>query len=141
MTIDDGGVLDADADIWKWTDMKGDVHYVNTLKPIYTWLDEAGKVWYSDKPDHENAVSVELVWHSTGDSVEEAQATAEKQAKPHDTWAYVGETPEDRLQRENAEKYYWRARTASTPRTQGSMQMSYASRVSDRLRHSPAASV
>lgn len=101
-----GIVLDADADIWKWTDMKGDVHYVNTLKPIYTWLDEAGKVWYSDKPDHENAVSVELVWHSTGDSVEEAQATAEKQAKPHDTWAYVGETPEDRLQRENAEKYY-----------------------------------
>jgi len=102
-----GGIaLDANADIWKWTDAKGDVHFVNTLKPIYTWIDETGKVWYADKPGHEDAVSVELVWHSTGDSIEEAEAAAEQDKKPHDTWAYVGETPEDRLERENAEKYY-----------------------------------
>lgn len=96
----------ANADIWKWIDVKGNTHYVDTLKPIYTWLDETGKVWYSDKPDHENAVSVELVWHSTEDSVDEMTAKAEPEKKRGDTWAYDGETPDERYEREKAEAYY-----------------------------------
>ena len=96
----------AHADIWKWTDAHGKIHFVNTLKPIYTWLDETGRVWYSDTPDHEDAVSVELVWHSPGDDAEAAADEAEAEAAPHEKWAYVGETPEERLERENAEKYY-----------------------------------
>jgi len=96
----------ADADIWKWEDVKGETHYVNTLKPIYTWLDEAGKVWYSDKPDHEGAVSVELVWHSTGDAVDEITGQAKVEPKRGDKWAYEGETPDERYEREKAEAYY-----------------------------------
>jgi hypothetical protein len=101
-----GFALNANADIWRWTDTYGKIHFVDTLKPIYTWVDESGKVYFSDKPDHEDAVSVELVWHSTGNDVKSAEATLAPEKKPHDTWAYVGETPEDRLEREKAEKYY-----------------------------------
>ena len=101
-----GFTLNANADIWRWTDAHGKVHFVDTLKPIYTWLDESGRLWYSDKPDHEDAVSVELVWHSTGNNIDEAESRLAPEKKPHDTWAYVGETPEDRLEREKAEKYY-----------------------------------
>lgn len=92
----------ARADIWRWVDALGETHYVDTMTPIYTWLDEDGKVWFADTPDHEDAVSVELIWHSNGDSVEEAEEEAEK----GDRWAYVGETPEDRNKREQAEDYY-----------------------------------
>ena len=52
------------ADVWKWVDAAGNAHYVDTLTPIYTWVDEFGKVHYGDTPDHEDAVQVELVWHS-----------------------------------------------------------------------------
>ena len=97
--------LNANADIWKWTDAHGKIHFVNTLKPIYTWV-EGGKVFFADKPGHEDAVSVELVWHSTGSDAEEAAKDAAEKAAPHEKWAYVGETPEERLERENAEKYY-----------------------------------
>jgi len=100
-----GFSLPANADIWKWTDAFGKVHFVDTLKPIYTWVEE-GRVFFSDTPDHEDAVSVELVWVSTGNDIEQAEAETKKQAAPHEKWAYVGETPEERLQRENAEKYY-----------------------------------
>ena len=96
----------ANADIWRWDDAQGDTHYVNTLTPIYTWIDETGKVFFSDTPDHEGAVSVELVWHSTGDSVEEAAAETKPEKKPGDTWAYEGETPDERYEREKAEAYY-----------------------------------
>ncbi len=54
------------ADIWKWVDTHGDVHFVDSKTPIYTWTDEQGRVFYSDTPDHEAAVSVELIWVSTG---------------------------------------------------------------------------
>ena len=54
------------ADVWKWVDAKGTTHYVDTMTPIYTWEDEHGKVHYSDTPDHEDAVSVQLMWHSSG---------------------------------------------------------------------------
>ena len=63
----------AHADVWKWVDAKGDTHFVDTDRPIYTWLDENGKVYYADKPGHDSAVSVELIWHSEGtlDEVEQ----------------------------------------------------------------------
>jgi hypothetical protein len=95
----------AGADIWKWTDAHGKIHFVNTLKAIYTWVED-GKVYFSDTPDHEDAVSVELVWHSTGSDVQAAAEEAREEAAPHEKWAYVGETAEERLERENAEKYY-----------------------------------
>jgi hypothetical protein len=95
----------AQADIWKWTDAHGKIHFVDTLKAIYTWVED-GKVFFSDTPDHETAVSVELVWHSAGDDLEAAAKEEEEERLAHDKWAYVGETPEERLQRENAEKYY-----------------------------------
>lgn len=96
----------ANADIWKWDDAQGETHYVTTTTPIYTWIDESGKIWYSDTPDNVDAVSVELVWHSTGDSVEEVAAESEAEKEPGDTWAYEGETPDERYEREKAEAYY-----------------------------------
>ena len=100
-----GVVTCANADIWKWKDAHGKIHFVNTLKAIYTWVED-GKVFFSDTPDHESAVSVELVWHSTGSDVDAATEEAKQEAAPHEKWAYVGETAEERLEREKAEKYY-----------------------------------
>ncbi|MDJ0760686.1 MAG: DUF4124 domain-containing protein [Woeseiaceae bacterium] len=57
--------LFASADVWKWTDAKGKVHYVESDRTIFTWV-ESDRVFYSDSPDHEDAVAVVLVWHSTG---------------------------------------------------------------------------
>ena len=56
----------AHADVWKWVDANGKTYFVDTMKPIYTWIDEFGKVHYGDTPDHEDAVRVDLVWHSPG---------------------------------------------------------------------------
>lgn len=56
----------AHADIWKWVDAQGDIHFVDSMTPIYTWTDEQGRVFYSDTPDHITAVSVELIWISVG---------------------------------------------------------------------------
>jgi hypothetical protein len=61
-----GFSLPADADVWKWVDANGKTYFVDTTKPIFTWVDEFGKAHYSDTPGHEDAVSVELVWHSSG---------------------------------------------------------------------------
>ena len=61
-----GLALPAYADIWKWVDANGKTHFVDTKTSIYTWVGEDGKVHYADTPDHEDAVSVELVWHSPG---------------------------------------------------------------------------
>lgn len=94
------------ADIWRWTDPLGQDHYVDTLTPIYVWLDDEGKVWYADTPGHDDAVKVRLAWHSAGDSVEEAEAEAAEQQERRDARAYEGETEEERLKREQAEQYY-----------------------------------
>ena len=66
----------ASADVWKWTDAMGKVHYVESDRTIFTWV-EADKVFYSDSPDHEDAVAVVLVWHSKG-SVEDLQQGGSK---------------------------------------------------------------
>jgi hypothetical protein len=95
----------ANADLWTWTDAKGVRHTVTSAKPLYTWLDESGKVHYSDTPDHEDAVSVELVWHSAGNLEETAGSKpgAEKSAGSN---AHPGETEAERVAREQAEAYY-----------------------------------
>lgn len=93
------------ADVWRWTDANGDVHFVDTEIPIYTWVDEVGNVWFSDTPDHEDAVSVMLVWHSPAESVEEAVAEYESTMASNDP-EFANESPAEREQREQAEAYY-----------------------------------
>jgi hypothetical protein len=103
-----GICLSANADVWKWVDALGKTHFVDTMKPIYTWVDEFGKVHYSDTPGHEDAISVELVWLSTG-TLDEVSETADK--PDSDGYAYAGETAEDRAEREKAEAYYCKRAT------------------------------
>jgi len=78
-----GFCLTANADVWKWADANGKTHFVDTMTPIYTWVDDFGKTHYGDTPDHEDAVSVELVWHSSG-FLEEAGEGGGK-AEPDET--------------------------------------------------------
>lgn len=101
-----GFCLTANADVWKWVDAFGKMHFVDTVKPIYTWVDEFGKVHYADTPGHEDAVSVELVWHSTGSLDQAAESEDESGG-----YAFPGETAEDRAEREKAEAYYCKRAT------------------------------
>ena len=55
----------ASADVWKWVDANGKTRYVDSQNPIFTWT-ENGSVYFSDKPDHQAAMRVQLVWHSAG---------------------------------------------------------------------------
>lgn len=97
--------LPAVADVWKWVDATGKTHFVDTRKAIFTWVDENGKRYYSDTPGHEDAVSVQLVWHSSG--------TLEDLKNPgtENGYAYPGETAEERAERETAEAYYCKRAT------------------------------
>lgn len=97
----------AHADIWKWVDANGKTHFVDSKRPIYTWVDDNGKLHYADSPEHEDAVSVELVWHSEG-SLED---TANAASSGDGGYAYPGETAEDRAERERAEEYYCKRAT------------------------------
>ena len=100
--------LNANADVWKWVDAFGKTHFVNTMTPIYTWVDEFGKIHYSDTPDHEDAISVQLVWLSAG-TLDETEGPAEEPESGG--YAYLGETAEDRAEREKAEAYYCKRAT------------------------------
>lgn len=104
-----GFCLTAEADVWKWVDAGGKTHFVDTMKPIYTWVDEFGKSHYSDTPDHEDAVSVELVWHSAG-TLEDVAPDGEQTAA-NGGYAYPGETAAERAEREKAEAYYCKRAT------------------------------
>jgi len=101
-----GFCVSASADIWKWVDAAGKTHFVDTTTPIYTWVDEFGKIHYADKPDHEDAVSVELVWHSVGTLDDLEGKSGEAADTESDGYAYPGETAEARAEREKAEAYY-----------------------------------
>jgi hypothetical protein len=92
----------AQADVWMWTDSSGQTHFVDTDTPIYAWVDENGDYHYSDTPEHEDAVSVRLVWISGG-TIEDVQKAEDESGAGY---AYPGETPEDRARRENAEAYH-----------------------------------
>jgi len=98
-----GSCLSANADIWKWVDAEGDIHLVDSDRPIYTWIDEYGQDHYADTPGHEDAVSVELVWHSSGE-LENLQSDASTEDGSFDP--HLGETEAEREQREKAEEYY-----------------------------------
>lgn len=95
--------IGAHADIWKWLDAQGKTHFVDTNKTIFTWVDEFGKIHYSDKPDHEDAVSVQLVWHSTG-KLQDLDSQGPEKTRQNN--AYPGESVEERQEREMAEAYY-----------------------------------
>lgn len=89
----------AHADVWKWVDASGKTHFVDTNTAIFTWTDDGGDVHYSDTPDHEDAVAVQLVWHSSG--------TLEEMTKvPVVDGGVVEETEGERLEREQAEAHY-----------------------------------
>ena len=98
----------AQADIWKWVDVEGKTHFVNSERPIYTWIDEHGKRHYADQPGHEDANSVQLVWHSEG-SLDEPETVAATSSGSG--YAYPGETAEERAERERAEDYYCKRAT------------------------------
>jgi hypothetical protein len=98
----------ANADVWKWIDINGKMHFVDTMTPIYTWVGDLGKINYSDTPDHEDAVSVVLVWVSKGNLEKIGEKTAEDES---DGYAHAGETAEERDERENAAAYYCKRAT------------------------------
>ena len=91
----------ANADVWKWVDANGKTHYVDSDKSIYTWRDDTGRVFYSDKKDHDDAVLVQLVWHSRG-----TVAELEEEKPDNRLYAYEGETEEQRIAREAAQEHH-----------------------------------
>ena len=95
----------AAADIWKWVDDDGKTHFVDTSTAIFTWTED-GRTFYSDTPDHEDAIAVQLVWVAKGtlDNLESA-------ANSSDGYAYPGESPDERAEREDAEAYYCKRAT------------------------------
>lgn len=103
-----GFCLMANADVWQWQDRLGKTHFVDTQTPIYTWVDDVGKVHFADKPDHEDAVSVELVWHSAGTIADVENTEDESESSGH---AVPGESAEERAEREKAEAYYCKRAT------------------------------
>lgn len=105
-----GFCITANADVWRWVDAAGKTHYVDTMQTIYTWVDEFGKVHYGDTPDHEDAVSVELLWHSTGSLVAKNESDKDSESGSGGN-ALPGETAEDRAEREKAEAYYCKRAT------------------------------
>jgi hypothetical protein len=110
-----GLCLSAKADVWKWTDAYGETRYVDTMTPIYTWLDDNDKVHYSDHPEHENAVAVVLVWHSKG-RLSDAQRTANEDSGNSSSPSQrsdidPNESEGDRIERERAEAYYCKRAT------------------------------
>ena len=97
-----GGAL---ADIWKWVDANGETHYVDTNTAIFTWVED-GRTFYSDTPDHEDAVAVQLVWVSKG-TLDDLKSAAESS----DGYAFPGETPEERAEREKTEAHFCKRAT------------------------------
>jgi hypothetical protein len=98
----------AQADVWSWLDVHGDIHFVDSKTAIFTWVDELGKVHYSDKPGHEDAVGVQLVWHSTGQLADVEGSDSESARRDG---GHPDETPADRHEREMAEAYYCKRAT------------------------------
>lgn len=93
----------AAADIWKWIDSNGESHFVSTNTAIYTWV-ENEKVFYSDTPDHEDAVLVQLIWHSKGTLKEPVPDDGQLAAAAGGD-VLPTETPAERAEREAAEAH------------------------------------
>ena len=103
-----GLCVSANADVWRWIDGQGETHFVDTMRPIYTWQDDFGKVFFADKPNHVNAVSVELIWHSS-DSLEEVENGDEDKSGSNEL--LPGETEAEFEERRQAEAYYCKRAT------------------------------
>jgi hypothetical protein len=101
-----GMCASANADIWTWADLKGDLHFVNTNTTIYTWLDEYSRVQFADTPGHESAVLVDLVWHSAANDLPEEEGGGSAQPPVKESKAWPGETEAERFERQAAEAYY-----------------------------------
>ena len=95
----------ANADIWKWVDALGKTHFVSTMRQSAGSSAHPTKVHYADHPDHADAISADLVWHSVG-SLEKTDGSASASASKEDGYAYPGETAEQRAERKRAEEYY-----------------------------------
>jgi len=95
----------AAADIWKWVDAEGQTRFVDTSTAIFTWSED-GEFFYSDTPDHEDAIAVQLVWVAKG-TLEDM----ENAANSSDGYAFPGESPDERAEREDAEAYYCKKAT------------------------------
>ena len=91
----------AQADVWMWVDAEGERRFVDTNTPIYTWKDERGEVRYSDTPDHEDAVSVELVPVSS----ESLADLVKDRDRPEWHYAYSSEAQKERARRKKAQAY------------------------------------
>ena len=91
----------ASADVWMWTDALGKTHFVDTARPIFTWVGDDGRVHFSDMPDHANAVAVQLVWHSSG-SLDDLDENAETDPEA----LRAGETEIERQARQQAQAEY-----------------------------------
>jgi len=98
-----GVSVTASADVWSWVDAGGTRHFVDTNTPIYTWVDEFGKSHYSDTPEHEDAVSVELIWHGD-ESLSDLESGPDEEGGEEQ--ALPGETQEEFAQRKAAQAYY-----------------------------------
>jgi hypothetical protein len=100
-----GITVQAEADVWKWIDAKGNTHYVDTMKTIYTWIDGSGEVHYSDTPEREDAVTAELIWHSSG-TLDDLDAAV---AQPAEEFATEGEADPGEPDAQAADYYCRRA--------------------------------
>ncbi len=93
------------ADVWKWTDADGVTRFVDSQKPIFTWQED-GKVYFSDTPDHQDAVAVELVWHSSGRLEDFVNSEPEVLRDEHGEYVIVPETAMEKSAREAAKANY-----------------------------------
>ena len=79
--------------------------------PIYTWTDEFGRVFYSDTPGHEDAVSVELIWVSPG-SLADTQPEADNALPITGGRIFAEETQEEIEAQAQARKEFCEKATA-----------------------------
>ena len=100
-----GVCFSASADIWRWVDPQGKIHYVDSNTPIWTWVGADGLVYYSDIPESRSAVRVALQWHATGQLTAQTQSRDDDLSKTAQT-SDPNESDEDRQEREMAEAYY-----------------------------------
>ncbi len=99
-----GFCVTASADVWRWVDLNGNTHFVNTTRPIYSWRDPDGKVHFSDQPEHSDAVSVELTWHSAGTLRQHDTTNVGSEGPGNSQPSLQGETYAERRERKKEEQ-------------------------------------
>lgn len=95
----------AAADVWKWVDANGITRFVASNKAIFTWLED-DRVYFSDTPDHEDAVAVELVWHSSGRLEDFVNSEPKVFRDENGEYVIIPETQLEKAEREKAEARY-----------------------------------